>query len=367
MKIHNKLIPASLLLIAGAACAQSNVTVYGSLDAGVSSFNDELGGRSTKVDTGNRSPNRLGFRGSEDLGNGIRAIFLLEAGYNVDDGQLKRSNTLFNRNAWVGLAGSAGTLTAGHMPDFMYDYLRYTANGFQKSVYFNHPGNLDNQANSFQVDNAVKYETPSMGGFTFGAMNGLGEQVDSFNKGRTYSLGMRYVKDNLLGGVAYTVSNNRALTLGSSLGIGSLLGQTLTREAGTPGATYTSFAASQVKSAGITAGYKFGTITPHAMYSQIKLVAGNTATMRNAEVGADISLTATNTFGLSVATSRLEQARWHQLNLIDTIALSPRTFIYAAGAIQRASGGGVHAVIFTAAPAGGQLQRVVRLGIDHLF
>jgi predicted porin len=367
MKTQHKLTPVLLLLISGGAYAQSNVTIYGSLDAGVSSFNDELGGRNTKIDTGNRSPNRLGFRGSEDLGNGMRAIFLLEAGYNVDDGQLKRSNTLFNRNAWVGLAGSAGTISAGHMPDLMYDYLRYTANAFQKSVYFNHPGNLDNQANSFQVDNAIKYETPSMGGFTFGAMNGFGEQADAFNKGRTYSLGMRYVKNNLLGGLAYTVSNNRSLNLGSSLGIGSLLGQTLNKDAGTGGATYTNFAANQVNSAGITAGYKFGTVTPHAMFSQIKFVAGNTATMRNAEVGADISLTANNTFGLSVATSRLEQARWHQLNVIDTIALSPRTFIYAAGAVQRASGQDIHAVIFTAAPSGGQLQRVLRVGIDHLF
>lgn len=68
------------------------------------------------------------------------------------------------------------------MPDFLYEYLRFTSNGFLGSAHFFHPGNLDNQANQFQLDNAIKYESPTFAGFTFGTMNGFGEQPDDFNR-----------------------------------------------------------------------------------------------------------------------------------------------------------------------------------------
>lgn len=358
-----------ILLLAAGAHAQTSVTIYGSVDAGVSSFNDERGARSTKLDTGNRSPNRLGFKGSEDLGGGMRALFGLETGYNIDDGTLKRANTLFNRAAWVGLSGRAGTLSLGHIPDFMYDYLRYTGNGSLASLYFFHPANLDNQANQFQIDNAIKYESPTIGGFTFGAMNGFGENADDFNRGRSYSLGLRYAGDALRAGAAYTVSNNRALNLGPTLGIASLLGQTLSRgDAAAPNATYTSFNADKVTSAGITADLRIGRFTPKAMYTQIKLAApGGSATMRNLELGTRYALARANTLGVSMTTSRLQGLRWHQLNLVDMLALSPRTVVYAAAAFQRASGDGAHAVIQGAAPASGRSQRVLRVGIDHSF
>ncbi|MFL6672361.1 MAG: porin [Massilia sp.] len=358
----------SLVLVAGAASAQSNATVYGSVDAGLSTFNDERGGHTNKVDSGNRSPDRIGFRGTEDLDGGLRAVFQLENGFNVDDGAMKRNGVLFNRSAYVGLAGKAGTVTLGHMPDFMYEYVRVTGNGFLKSLYFFHPGNLDNQANQFQIDNAIKYETPAFGGFTLGAMNGMGEQPDSFNKNRSYSLGARYDGARLRGAAAYTVSNNRSLNLGAGLGIGSLLGQTLSKNPAAPDATYTNFNADQVKSVGITAAYKAGNVTPHAMYTQIKLQArAGAATMRTAELGADIGIGAANTFGVSLASSRLEELRWNQANLVDTVKLSVRTAVYAAAAFQRASGAGVHAVINGAAPASGQSQRVLRVGVHHLF
>lgn len=370
MRTSHSLLPAMVagLFLTVGAHAQTSVTVYGSVDAGISSFNDELGARSTKLDTGNRSPNRLGFKGSEDLGDGMTALFGLEAGYNIDDGTLKRANTLFSRAAWVGLSTKAGTVSLGHMPDFMYEYMRFTGSGFLTSLYFFHPANLDNQANQFQIDNAVKYESPTVNGFTFGAMNGFGEQPDDFNRGRSYSLGLRYAGDNLRGAAAYTVSNNRALNLGGTLGLNSFLGQTLSRDAVAPNATYTNFNADKVTSAGITAAYKIGTIIPNVMYTQIKLAAPlGSATMRNLDLGARFPVARANTLGASVTASRMEEMRWNQFNLIDLVTLSPRTVVYAAAAYQRASGDGAHAAIQGASPASGQSQRVLRVGMDHSF
>jgi predicted porin len=374
--MHHKtlVLMGSLLLASGAASAQSasaggdGIVIYGSVDGGLSTFNDERGAHSNKVDTGNRSPDRFGFRGTEDLGGGMRGFFQLENGFNLDDGNMKRSGVLFSRAAVVGVSGKAGTLAFGHMADFMYEYLRFTSNGFLGSAYFFHPGNLDNQANQFQLDNAIKYESPTFAGFTVGAMNGFGEQPDDFNRARSYSVGARYIGGGLRGAAAYTVSNNRALNLGAVLGLNSLLGQTLSRNVAAPDATYTNFAADKVTSAGVTAAYKIGMVTPHAMLTQVKLEArGREATQRNLEAGADIGIGASNTLGLSLASSRLQETRWNQVNLIDMFKLSPRSTLYAAAAFQRASGDGAHAVINSAAPASGQSQSVLRVGLHHLF
>src|ERR1700710_220771 len=104
---HNTLLLlGSLLLASGAANAQSataggsDIVVYGSVDGGLSTFNDERGAHSNKVDTGNRSPDRFGFRGTEELGGGMRAFFQLENGFNLDDGNMKRSGVLFSRFAF---------------------------------------------------------------------------------------------------------------------------------------------------------------------------------------------------------------------------------------------------------------------------
>lgn len=164
------------------------------------------------------------------------------------------------------------------------------------------------------------------------------------------------------------MSNHRALNLGATLGLNSLLKQTLGRNVSAPDATYTNFAADKVTSAGVTAAYKVGIVTPHAMYTQIKPEArGAKATQRNLEAGADIGIGASNALGLSLASSRLEGVRCNQINLIDIVKLSPRSTLNAAAALQRASGEGVHAVVNSAAPAFGQCQRVLRVGVHHHF
>jgi hypothetical protein len=80
-----------------ATAGGDGVVAYGSIDGGLSTFNDERGAHSNKVDTGNRSPDRFGFRGTEDLGGGMRGFFQLENGFNLDDGSMKRSGVLFSR------------------------------------------------------------------------------------------------------------------------------------------------------------------------------------------------------------------------------------------------------------------------------
>ncbi|HEX7983168.1 MAG TPA: porin [Duganella sp.] len=108
---------------ASAAMAQSNVTVYGLLDTGlVHVTNVNAAGDSvTKVPSLTGSfPSRIGFRGVEDLGNGLQAVFTLEAGLAMDTGTSQQGNRLFGRQASVGLKGAFGTVSVGRQINMTY-------------------------------------------------------------------------------------------------------------------------------------------------------------------------------------------------------------------------------------------------------
>lgn len=124
MSIPQKLPPclfAWLALSATAAWSQaSQVVVYGIVDAAVEASNQ---GRGTvgRVIAGGANGNRLGFRGSEDLGGGLSAIFRLEMGFALDDGTQSQGGRAFGREASVGFTSKTlGTLTLGRTPTPYY-------------------------------------------------------------------------------------------------------------------------------------------------------------------------------------------------------------------------------------------------------
>ncbi|KAF3996457.1 porin [Glaciimonas immobilis] len=121
-----KLIAAIAILAPfGVAHADSNVTIYGNLDVALTNVSTSGGtttpGGPTKAvsshtfreDSGVGPASRIGFRGIEDLGGGLNANFVLEAGIAVDTGASTQGGVLFGRQAYVGLSGSNWTLSAG--------------------------------------------------------------------------------------------------------------------------------------------------------------------------------------------------------------------------------------------------------------
>src|SRR5260370_38853230 len=110
---------AALGPVASAAQAQSSVTLYGLIDAGISYVNNSKtatggSGKLSKVDDGVAKANRWGLRGTEDLGGGLKAIFVLENGFSVANGSFGQGGALFGRQAYVGLAkDDIGSLTPG--------------------------------------------------------------------------------------------------------------------------------------------------------------------------------------------------------------------------------------------------------------
>jgi predicted porin len=110
---YNRLAAAAVFtcLPLAAVAQTTNVQLYGIVDAAVSSEDNGVNGKHTVVNSGNQSSSRFGFRGSEDLGNGLKAIFNLEAGMAIDTGA--GDSALFGRRSVVGLEGDFGQLTVG--------------------------------------------------------------------------------------------------------------------------------------------------------------------------------------------------------------------------------------------------------------
>jgi len=123
--MKKKLLTASMFgAVAVTAHAQSSVTLYGTLDAGLVYTNNQLGHNNFQQASGTVSDTYFGLKGNEDLGGGLHAIFTLESGFNLNNGQFTESNSIFNRQAFVGLKSDQyGQLTVGRQYDSMVDYL----------------------------------------------------------------------------------------------------------------------------------------------------------------------------------------------------------------------------------------------------
>jgi predicted porin len=187
---------AVLGAFAGAASAQSNVTVYGVVDAGIS-YKDSGAATDAKtwgLDSGQQSGSRLGFKGTEDLGGGLSAIFTLESGFNLDDGTMAQpgatSQRLFGRQAFVGLNGGFGSVKLGRQ----YNPIRVALESVDPFG-LGLAGNIKNVFNAYdeRADNTINYTTPTVGGFSGQVAYSLGEVAGSTSTGRQFGLSAGYV------------------------------------------------------------------------------------------------------------------------------------------------------------------------------
>jgi predicted porin len=228
---------AVLGAFAGAASAQSSVTLYGRAETAVGYSDPGTGdGKYLLGGFDQIGGSRWGLRGSEDLGGGLRANFQLESGFSIDTGAPGNTAKLFDRAAWVGLASdSLGQIRFGRQ-----DTLTRTLNlGFSdisaegeltvaKTAATNRPlfQNL-----STRVDNAVTYISPSFGGFQVQVLVAAGEGTQARQQGALASfssgpikLGVAY--EEYVDGPAGSGSYNKVATIGGSynFGFATLLG-----------------------------------------------------------------------------------------------------------------------------------------------
>ncbi|HZZ11928.1 MAG TPA: porin, partial [Paraburkholderia sp.] len=212
---------ATLAVFASAAHAQSSVTLYGLIDAGVSYVNNSKTATGhdnlVKYDDGVAQGSRWGLRGTEDLGGGLKALFVLESGFNSGTGALGQGGALFGRQAYVGLSqNNVGSLTFGRQYSFSTDYLggNYSTGGNTVAGNYAYHINDVDQLTSSRINNSVKFSSATFSGLTFGALYGFSNQAGAFagaptvgtttGSSRAYSFGVNYANGPFGVGAAYT-------------------------------------------------------------------------------------------------------------------------------------------------------------------
>lgn len=343
---------AVLASIAGAAQAQSSVTIYGVLDMAINSEKHGAlsggNGSITSLDSGIQSGSRLGFKGSEDLGGGLKANFKLEMGVNADTGSSAQGGLAFGRAAWVGLSGDFGAVQMGRQNKPVFNAVDsidpfetgLIGGSAKDSTSATGLGNLFFASNPRQ-NNTINYTTNSLGGFTGSAAYTFGEVAGDAGKSRQIGLSGAYAAGPLSAVLAYHTETNTATPTGT------------------------------LKHTFAGATYDFGVLKAALAYGKVNSdeavkVTDNKLWMLGATVpvsaaGAVIgSYTRMTTAGNSVAKDNVG----NQLALGYTHSLSKRTNLYTSYARvsneKNSNAGGL-------ADKAGVTERLVNVGIRHMF
>jgi GBP family porin len=372
------LVGAVTGVFATMAHAQSSVTLYGLIDAGITYTNNQQGHSNWQENSGAINGSRWGLRGSEDLGGGLKAIFTLENGFNINTGTLNQQSREFGRQAYVGLSSEQfGTVTLGRQYDDVVQYLGpLSLTGTQYGgTYFAHPFDNDNLDNSFRTNNSVHYQSPNYAGFKVGAMYGFSNQAAGFANNREYSVGASYSFAGFNFAAAYLQLNNA-----------------LNSAASTGAVTDTPFTASRQRIWGAGLNYTFGPATAGFVFTQTRLfgataIAGagpssavpnltfapSSLRFNNFEVNARYALTPALNLSAeyTYTDGKFNSAdpKWHTVGLLADYFLSKRTDVYLQGEYQHVNqdGTGINAFINGLKPSATPNQVAVTAGIRHRF
>lgn len=216
----------ALGLAAGAgAHAQTNVTVYGIVDAALVGERGGSGGHVTKVTSGAASASRLGFRGSEDLGDGMTAFFTLETGAKIDTGELDAANTIFNRQAFVGLKTRAGTVAFGRQYTPYHLTLTSVADPFGTGYAGTAKNLFPDNGTNVRTSNTIMVTSPTVAGAHAELAYSAGEQ-SALSAGRQFGGALDVTRGALRLRLAYNSKNTDVAATGVShdLGRNLLLG-----------------------------------------------------------------------------------------------------------------------------------------------
>ena len=344
--MKKSLIALAVLAASGAAMAQSSVTLYGVLDTGLTySKGEESVYGMTHV--GGNVNSRLGFRGVEDLGNGLKATFNLEAGMGVDDGNNymdKDSNGMaFRRTSTVGLAGNFGEVRLGRMLTSSYLAVsRYDAFG-DTGIGASLAWNIPQTGYAPRTENAISYTSPNFSGFKIGAEYGFGEKQKARDS-RYFGMGATYDNGPLSLGLGYDRLNSNTMD--------GLL------------------AASDLKTVHLGGAYNFGVAKLLAFYKQSKV--SNAPKFKTFGLGVSAPVGAAGEVRASYNNYKIsdDNGKADQLSLGYVHNLSKRTALYGTYAYIKNKDGldfELNGAMGGAGLKDGEKQHGLQLGIRHAF
>ncbi|MHA6848628.1 porin [Ralstonia syzygii] len=351
MVSKKKIAVAIAMTWCGAAAAQSSVTLYGLVDAGVTYTNNGTSngksGPTFQFMSGSSQGDRWGLKGTEDLGGGTKALFNLESGYQLSNGQAGQGGKMFGRSAFVGLSGNWGELTLGRQYDFIGWYLPAYAIGantpagllaWSLPAYAAGGYSLDNRVWGDWVDNAVKYVSPTFAGFSFGAMYGFGETPGSVAKNSTMNFVVNYENGPFSTSASYYSQRDAVGSGRQTIYIGG-------------------------------AAYNIGKARIFALVSDVRIHGGTDPRATTAEVGATYGLTPNLTVGGGYQYQRRNNdlGSASQFTASLDYALSKRTDVYTVAAYGHDNAFGAQAVAALGYPSTTSSQFALRIGMRHKF
>jgi predicted porin len=389
----HKLFMMKMSLIATAlagsfACsahAQSSVTLYGYLDVGMNYLSNAGGHSQYSMGAGNLGGNRWGMKGSEDLGGGLKALFVLENGFSIVNGRLGQGGAEFGRHAYVGLSSSKlGTVTFGRQYDPITD-LTYMFSGAQMWAGYAsaHPGDVDNADGSNHINNAIKFTSVPYGGLTFEGAYSVGGIAGSFNQNQIWSVAANYVRGPLTLGAAFVNARDPNFSY-----FGNNVGSSTTGSNMATSRVYSGYASAKSQQIVVVgASYAVGAATIGVEYSNTQfkdigtlpglpaIGAGGDARFHDIEANVLYHLTPALSLGVDYNFLKgygVNGATYNQGAIGLDYLLSKRTDLYANAVYQHASGTdstGESAVAnlngLTASTTANQAEVV--LGIRHRF
>lgn len=209
---HRNALGAALALSCLApvqAAETSTVTLYGLVDLGMT-YERRDSESSLRVKSGNQSGSRWGLRGSEDLGNGYKAVFRLESGFNANNGT-EAQGRMFGRWAYVGLAGDFGEVRLGRQWVFGFEWAGIGSpfgtgwgQGSNNAALGYNDGDFGAGG---RVNNAVFYLSPNLNGLQAGLgysfEAGDGDKFATAAHDRVVTAGLRYSKGPVSAALTY--------------------------------------------------------------------------------------------------------------------------------------------------------------------
>ncbi|MDB5992357.1 MAG: porin [Herbaspirillum sp.] len=292
MKLKKSLLALSVLgTVSGAVSAQTNITLYGIADAGMDYDTGKyVGGSVWAVRSGQQNSSRFGIKGSEDLGGGLSTSFVLENGFQLNDGSLKYGASattprLFGRQAWISLDGGFGSVKVGRQYSSMYfalgafDPFGISTAANAQNLFGYGVDALDPISRS---DNTVSYTTPTIGGLSGLAGYKFGATPGSANTSTKF-LGVTYANGPLLAMASYQNADGVNFSgFGAPSALGAIVAQT------SLGAVANTTTGTKVDTGVAGASYDFGVAKLALAYGATKASAVGDVRMNNYLVGVTV-------------------------------------------------------------------------------
>ena len=359
--MKKSLIALAAVAASGAAMAQSSVTLFGVVDTGVTYIDgkDNWSG----MHSGANNTSRIGFRGTEDLGGGLKANFWLEAGINTDAGDGKSGGASgtgleFKRRSTVGLQGGFGEirlgreLTAAYLAVSRYDVFGDVGIGGTKA--FSTGATAGNYGSSVRKNNMVTYVSPSFSGFKAQLNYAFGESTQkTWERGAYYGLGLTYDNGPLSVGFGAERQNN------------TLLGFAANASSAADGVD------SRLTTYGLGASYNFGVVKVGGFYRDAKSVnlAGASFKHKSYVLGVSAPVGAAGEVKAQYARYEVKPGslKADQISLGYVHSLSKRTAAYGTYSyIKNKNNGALGYTLGSGGLSNGK-QHGIQVGIRHAF